>query len=69
MTVEFKVRYALRPRKNIIEEVGIKQGFKVLDFGCGPGGYVLSVSELVSETGKLYALDVLPVAIDMVKKS
>ena len=67
MTVEFKVRYALRPRKNIIEEVGIKQGFKVLDYGCGPGGYVLHVSELIGETGKLYALDVLPVAVDMVK--
>jgi len=68
MAAEFKIRDALKPRKNIIEEVGIEQGFKVLDFGCGPGGYVPPVSELVSETGKLYALDVLPVAIDMVKK-
>jgi len=67
MAAEFKIRDALKPRKNIIEEVGIKQGFRVLDFGCGPGGYVLPVSELIGETGKLYALDVLPVAIDMVK--
>jgi ubiquinone/menaquinone biosynthesis C-methylase UbiE len=67
MAVEFKIRDALKPRKNIIDEVGIKQGFKVLDYGCGPGGYVLPVSELIGETGKLYALDVLPVAIDMVK--
>jgi ubiquinone/menaquinone biosynthesis C-methylase UbiE len=67
MAAEFKIRDALKPRKNIIEEVGIKQGFKVLDFGCGPGGYVLPVSEIIGETGKLYALDVLPVAIDMVK--
>jgi len=67
MAAEFRIRDALKPRKNIIEEVGIKQGFKVLDYGCGPGGYVLPVSELVGETGKLYALDVLPVAVDMVK--
>jgi ubiquinone/menaquinone biosynthesis C-methylase UbiE len=67
MAAEFKIRDALKPRKNIIEEVGIKQGFKVLDYGCGPGGYILPVSELIGETGKLYALDVLPVAIDMVK--
>ena len=68
MAAEFKIRDFLKPRKNIIEEVGIEQGFKVLDFGCGPGGYVLPVSELIGETGELYALDVRPVAIDMVKK-
>jgi ubiquinone/menaquinone biosynthesis C-methylase UbiE len=67
MAVEFKIRDTLKPRKNIIEEVGIKQGFKVLDYGCGPGGYIPPVSELIGETGKLYALDVLPVAVDMVK--
>lgn len=67
MAAEFKIRDALKPRKNIIEEVGIKQGFKVLDYGCGPGSYVLPVSELIGETGKLYALDVLPIAVDMVK--
>jgi len=67
MAAEFRIRDTLRPRKIIIEEVGIKEGFKVLDYGCGPGGYVLTVSKLIGETGKLYALDVLPVAIDMVK--
>jgi len=67
MAAEFRIRDALEPRKNIIEEVGIKQGSKVLDYGCGPGGYVKAVSELIGETGKLYALDVLPVAVDMVK--
>lgn len=67
MALEFKIRDTLKPRKNIVAEVGIEQGFKVLDFGCGPGGYVLSVSALIGETGRLYALDVLPIAVDMVK--
>jgi ubiquinone/menaquinone biosynthesis C-methylase UbiE len=67
MAAEFKIRDTLKPRKNIIEEVGIKEGFKVLDFGCGPGGYVLPTSKLIGKTGKLFALDVKPVAIDMVK--
>ena len=53
---------------DIVKEIGLKSGFKVLDFGCGPGGYVPSVSELIGETGRLYALDVMPVAIEMVKK-
>lgn len=67
MAAEFKIRDTLKPRKNIIEGVGIKEGFKVLDFGCGPGGYVLPTSKLIGETGKLFTLDVIPVAIDMVK--
>jgi ubiquinone/menaquinone biosynthesis C-methylase UbiE len=67
MAAEFKIRDTLKPRKNIIEEVGINEGFKVLNFGCGPGGYVLPTSKLIGKTGKLFALDVKPVAIDMVK--
>ena len=67
MALEFKIRDYRRPRANILKEVGIKPGFQVLDFGCGPGGYVLAASKLVRETGKVYALDVTPLAIKMVK--
>ena len=67
MALEFKIRDYRRPRANILKEVGIKPGFQVLDFGCGPGGYVLATSKLVRETGKVYALDVTPLAIKMVK--
>ncbi len=67
MALEFKIRDYRNPRENILKEVDIKQGFHVLDFGCGPGGYVLPASKLVGETGKVYALDVTPLAIKMVK--
>ena len=66
MALEFKIRDYRNPRMNILKEVGIKQGFHLLDFGCGPGGYVLPASKLVGETGKVYALDVTPLAIKMV---
>jgi len=68
MALEFRIRDRIRPRMDIVKEIGLKPGFKVLDFGCGPGSYVLPVSELIGENGKLYALDVMPVAIEMVKK-
>lgn len=68
MALEFKIRDYRNPRANILKEVGIEQGFNVLDFGCGPGGYVLPASKLVGETGKVDALDVTPIAIRMVKK-
>ena len=68
MAAEFRIRDYRHPRQEIVNEVGLKAGFKVLDYGCGPGGYVLPVSKAVGQSGKLYALDALPIAIDMVKK-
>jgi len=68
MALEFRIRDRLRPRMEVVKEVGIKSGFKVLDYGCGPGGYIAPVSELIGQDGTLYALDVMPVAIEMVKK-
>jgi len=55
------------PRKNILKEVGIKPGFHVLDYGCGPGSYITPLAELVGESGKVYALDIHPLAIQKVR--
>jgi len=68
MAFTFKIRDFFRPRKDIVREVGIKEGFRVLDYGCGSGSYVTVVSELVGKSGKVYALDVQALAIEMVKK-
>ena len=63
----FKIRDLVQPRGNVLKEVGIKPGFQVLDFGCGPGGYILPLAKLVGEPGKIYALDMNPAAILTVK--
>ena len=68
MAFTFKIRDFFSPRRNIVKEAGIKEGYSVLDFGCGSGSYVLAVAELVGKSGKVYALDVQPLAIEMVKK-
>ena len=68
MALEFKIRDHRRPRQEIVSEVELKTGFQVLDYGCGPGGYVLAVSEAIGSSGKLYALDALPIAVEMVNK-
>ncbi len=68
MVLTFKVRDFFRPRKDVMKEVGIKEGFQVLDYGCGSGSYVKAVIELVGKSGKLYALDVNPTAIEMIKQ-
>ena len=68
MALIFKVRDFLRPRLEVLEEAGIESGFSVLDFGCGPGGYIVPLAELVGASGKIYALDIHPLAIREVKK-
>jgi ubiquinone/menaquinone biosynthesis C-methylase UbiE len=69
MSFAFKVRDFFLPRKYVLEEVGLQQGFHVLDFGCGPGSYSVIASELVGQTGKVYALDIHPLAIQQMQNT
>ena len=63
----YKFRDFFLPRMNILKEVGIEPGFHVLDYGCGPGSYIIAAAELVGESGRIYALDINPLAIEMVQ--
>lgn len=63
----FKFRDFFFPRRKILEEAGIKPNFKVLDYGCGAGSYIPDASEMVGPSGKIYALDINPVAVEMVR--
>ena len=66
MAFVFKFRDFFQPRKNVLKEVGVKPGSHVLDFGCGPGSYIIPLAALVGESGKIYALDIHSLAIRMV---
>jgi ubiquinone/menaquinone biosynthesis C-methylase UbiE len=52
MAAEFRIRDLLWPRRAILEEVGTRPGMRVLDYGCGPGSYVLPASQMVGETDR-----------------
>ena len=45
----------------------IRPGMTVVDYGCGPGRYATRFAKLVGNNGKVYAVDVQPLAIEMVK--
>ncbi len=64
----YKLRDLFIHRKNILEEVGIRPGFHVLDYGCGPGSYTVVAARMVGPTGKVHALDIHPLAIQRVQK-
>ncbi len=54
-------------KKEIIQS-GIKEGSHVLDYGCGPGFVTVPASKIVGPQGLIYALDIHPSAIDIIKK-
>jgi len=67
MSFVFKFRDLLLPRKNILKEVEIESGFRILDYGCGTGSYITAIAELVDQSGKIYALDIHPLALRRVR--
>ena len=68
MALQFKFRDFRLPRMDVLKEVGIKPGFQVLDYGCGPGSYITPLAELAGESGKIYALDIHPLAVQAVQR-
>ena len=70
MCLGFKFRDLLFPPKTRLTESGIiKVGYFVLDYGCGTGSYSIAAAELVGRSGKVYALDIHPLAIQKLEKS
>ncbi|MBN2187722.1 MAG: class I SAM-dependent methyltransferase [Dehalococcoidia bacterium] len=67
MSLGYKFRDFFLPRMNILKELGIRPGSHVLDYGCGPGSYITPLAQLVGKSGKIYALDIQPLAIQKVQ--
>ena len=63
-TVFYKVMNLSRQ----LQKSGVRRGQTVLDFGCGSGYFTIAAARMVGDTGRVYALDIHPLAIDAVKK-
>ncbi len=68
MALQFRVRDLVLPRDQVLAEVGIEPGDTVVDFGCGPGGYVEATSRRVGGHGCVVAVDCNPLALQSVKR-
>jgi ubiquinone/menaquinone biosynthesis C-methylase UbiE len=49
-----------------LTEAGIQRGHQVLEVGCGPGYFTIPAAKMVGETGCIYAIDIVPRAIETV---
>ncbi|MCG8549633.1 MAG: methyltransferase domain-containing protein [Desulfobacterales bacterium] len=54
-------------RKNF-QTLGLKPGQTVIDYGCGPARYIGFASDAVGKNGKVFAVDIHPLAIAKVKE-
>lgn len=44
----------------ILQKIGVKQGMKIGDFGCGRRGtFTFAAAQIVEDSGRVYAVDVL----------
>ncbi len=68
MSFVLAIRDIVVPVCKRFDQFGIDKGFIVVDFGCGPGSYVEQASKLVGHGGKVYAVDVHPLAIKAIKE-
>ena len=41
----------------MLQQIGIRRGHTVLDFGCGSGTYTVPIAKIVGEQGRVHALD------------
>ena len=67
MSLGYRFRDSFMSPADVLEEAGIKPGFHVLDYGCGPGSYSIAAATIVTDSGKVYALDIHPLAIQRVQ--
>ncbi|MBI9082188.1 MAG: class I SAM-dependent methyltransferase [Desulfobacterales bacterium] len=66
MSAFFKLRDLIRPPAEVLQDVGLKPGMQVLDFGCGPGSFALEAAKRVGPSGRVYAVDRLALAVERV---
>ncbi len=68
MALYLGLRHRIGDVRKPLKKAGITEGQTILDFGCGPGHYAIAAAKMVGAKGKVYALDIHPLAVQSVQK-
>ncbi|MEW6143142.1 MAG: class I SAM-dependent methyltransferase [Chloroflexota bacterium] len=52
----------------LVRKMPVREGMTVIDYGCGPGRYTIPVAKIVGPRGLVYAIDIQPLAIEVVER-
>jgi ubiquinone/menaquinone biosynthesis C-methylase UbiE len=66
MALYLKLRERFEEPRERLAEAGLDRGQVILDYGCGIGSYTFPAARIVGDEGKVYALDIHPLAIKAV---
>lgn len=58
----------LRHPEQDLQRIPLEKGMTVVDYGCGPGHYTIPLAEMVGPKGRVYAVEIQPLALETVKK-
>jgi ubiquinone/menaquinone biosynthesis C-methylase UbiE len=68
MALTYKLRDLFQNPRRSLEKARLTKGMSVVDYGCGPGSFTMPAAELVGHEGKVFAVDIHPLAISAVKQ-
>ena len=68
MVWAFKLTDIFFRQRRHLKKIPLRQGMVVIDYGCGPGRYTIPVAEIVDTKGKVFAIDIQPLAIKTIKE-
>jgi ubiquinone/menaquinone biosynthesis C-methylase UbiE len=54
--------------ETILSTINLQKGQTVLDVGCGEGHFSLAASSIVGECGRVFAVDIRPASINILRK-
>ena len=68
MMFTYKLRDLLQNPRHRLEKARLRKGMSVVDYGCGPGSFTIPAAELVGEEGRVFGVDIHPLAISSVRQ-
>lgn len=68
MVTSYRIEDLFHKPGRHLKGFNIREGDTVVDYGCGPGRYAKTASDLVGPKGRVYAADVSLIALEHVQK-